>query len=706
MRMTMGRKIGCGFAVIILLSLILSMLTARAMRDIQDLSRTIERERVPQLQAIMGMQRSLLLAGLNTTEYYTSLNGKAWDLAENNLKDFETAFNAWKACEAASPSDEGAAFLRTALPLLEQYRAERKTYGDLVMQSFDIVELASSLHGEIRDTLDEMIRQLGEDERALLQCGEVSTALELSRLLTDVSDARGRMTTVIEQLLQAVTQKDDTFLASIMEEGFPEAVRSLEALTPRLPEKIRSLQETLLQTLGDVRSHAEQLTNVRRSMTASEKKRLESFYGAFNASSKLADAVSAGTSAAVQDAASVIDGSITLVTLASLGMLALGVVLAVVIAGTLSRPLRRTQEFARAVAEGDLDRTLDVHGNDETGVLADVLRHMVASLKDALGDAKRQSEEARRQGEQATQAMQEARDAQAQAERAKREGMLAAAGQLASAVDVISGAVSDLGSRIEDSNKAATDSAQRLSSAAAAINEMNATVQEVAKNASDAANMSSETRQKAEQGASIVQSSLDSIEAVRSDALTLKEDMAQLNQHAQDISNIMGVISDIADQTNLLALNAAIEAARAGEAGRGFAVVADEVRKLAEKTMASTQDVSKAIQAIQESAAKSVGSMDRTVERVEQATTFAQQSGDALREIVTDAESTADEVRAIATASEEQSAASEEINRSVLGVSSISDESAKAMSEAAQSVAELNRQAQNLKTLIEQMQRS
>ncbi|MCI7568572.1 MAG: methyl-accepting chemotaxis protein, partial [Desulfovibrio sp.] len=136
------------------------------------------------------------------------------------------------------------------------------------------------------------------------------------------------------------------------------------------------------------------------------------------------------------------------------------------------------------------------------------------------------------------------------------------------------------------------------------------------------------------------------------------------------------------------------------------AVVADEVRKLAEKTMASTQDVSKAIQAIQESAAKSVGSMDRTVERVEQATTFAQQSGDALREIVTDAESTADEVRAIATASEEQSAASEEINRSVLGVSSISDESAKAMSEAAQSVAELNRQAQNLKTLIEQMQRS
>jgi Methyl-accepting chemotaxis protein len=141
----------------------------------------------------------------------------------------------------------------------------------------------------------------------------------------------------------------------------------------------------------------------------------------------------------------------------------------------------------------------------------------------------------------------------------------------------------------------------------------------------------------------------------------------------------MNVISDIADQTNLLALNAAIEAARAGEAGRGFAVVADEVRKLAEKTLASTQDVGNAIAAIQDSTAKSVGDMDKAVGQVELATDFANQSGKALEEIVSTVEATADQVNAIAEASGQQSAASEEINHSIDNVTQVARQTADAM---------------------------
>ena len=232
------------------------------------------------------------------------------------------------------------------------------------------------------------------------------------------------------------------------------------------------------------------------------------------------------------------------------------------------------------------------------------------------------------------------------------------------------------------------------------MNEMNATVQEVAKNAGAASSASAETKAKAEAGASIVQNSLESINAVHQVSLELKDDMTELNEHAQAINRIMGVISDIADQTNLLALNAAIEAARAGEAGRGFAVVADEVRKLAEKTMASTNDVGSAIKSIQESTAKSLDSMDKAVEQVNRATDYANQSGTALQEIVTTVESTADQVNAIATASEEQSAASEEINHTITQVNDMSQQTAEAMSEAAKAVSDLAAQAQRLTELI------
>ena len=179
-----------------------------------------------------------------------------------------------------------------------------------------------------------------------------------------------------------------------------------------------------------------------------------------------------------------------------------------------------------------------------------------------------------------------------------------------------------------------------------------------------------------------------------------------LDQHTHNINQIMGVISDIADQTNLLALNAAIEAARAGEAGRGFAVVADEVRKLAEKTMASTTDVDNAIRAIQDSARKSIAAVEETVTQIEQATNFANQSGTALQRIVSDTEGAALQVSAIATASEEQSAASEQINRSIDQVSAMSAQTVNAMHQAVQALSSLTSQTAALSELITKMKQS
>ena len=158
--------------------------------------------------------------------------------------------------------------------------------------------------------------------------------------------------------------------------------------------------------------------------------------------------------------------------------------------------------------------------------------------------------------------------------------------------------------------------------------------------------------------------------------------MGLLGKQAEGIGQILNVITDIADQTNLLALNAAIEAARAGDAGRGFAVVADEVRKLAEKTMEATKEVGEAVQGIQGGTRKHILHVEETAGTIEKATDLARKSGDAMRELVELSGETTTQVQSIATASEQQSAASETIHASLEDINQISSSTAEAMEHA------------------------
>jgi len=176
--------------------------------------------------------------------------------------------------------------------------------------------------------------------------------------------------------------------------------------------------------------------------------------------------------------------------------------------------------------------------------------------------------------------------------------------------------------------------------------------------------------------------------------------MQELGKLAEGIGGVMNVISDIADQTNLLALNAAIEAARAGDAGRGFAVVADEVRKLAEKTMHATQEVGTSITAIQGSTRTNIGEMGKAVENIDEATTLANSSGHALKAIVDLAAASSAVVTSIATAAEEQSATSEEINRAIEEINRVVGSTADGIVQCSAAVQELARMAQELRSVM------
>ena len=305
-----------------------------------------------------------------------------------------------------------------------------------------------------------------------------------------------------------------------------------------------------------------------------------------------------------------------------------------VIARSINRPLSLIVKEADKVATGDLNVNLDARQfYGELAELHAALLNMVGNLQEMITTSRQKSEEAEQQTALAKAATEQAEAARKEAENARREGMLSAAMQLEEVVKVISSASNELEAHIGQANHLSSESALRLGDAATAMNQMNATVREVASNASSASDMSDQTKANAENGEKIVQQALQSIDRVHSVSMALKDDMGTLNEHAQAISRIMNVISDIADQTNLLALNAAIEAARAGEHGRGFAVVADEVRSLAARTSQATVEIVEVVRKNHDLSVSAVSSMQSSLSRTGLGVELANEAGEVILEI-------------------------------------------------------------------------
>jgi methyl-accepting chemotaxis protein len=224
---------------------------------------------------------------------------------------------------------------------------------------------------------------------------------------------------------------------------------------------------------------------------------------------------------------------------------------------------------------------------------------------------------------------------------------------------------------------------RQTASVATSMEEMTDTVLEVARNATVTSEAAGEANTSASEGVGMVNDAVSAINQVAESARQLGHEIGELDSQAGSIGQIINVINDIADQTNLLALNAAIEAARAGEAGRGFAVVADEVRKLAEKTMDATKEVENAIIAIQARSKEATNSMQATAAKVDESTALSNRAGEALQRIMNNIRDMVKRVSQIATAAEEQSSAAEGIMRSVEDIASIAEDADEAAGQAA-----------------------
>ena len=699
------QKMTMGIGLILLLAVVISVVSLNVMKTVDEETTNIKIAFAPLQQLANNLDQQVTAIPGQMLAYQNG-NAEAWDNVRRLLEQTDQSLTGLAAHLKANPviPDTGkaaagrAAFENLKKSLLETHTAQES----LVALRNDMNKTGAKLLDETRDYVQRMNTVLDRFV-ADQDTAEAARALPLVQVGQHVMDAINYLRI---RMLRSLAENNRDYAKDNLPVLFPALLTQVDELLPRIRNaELQEHLKTLRAHVGEYRDAQAKTLRIWERIDALNAQCNQACEEAIHAARGIAEAGDKLQTTAIVTTDNEVSSAITMIYTVSSAALLAGLLIGLVLTRGITVPVGRALRFARAVAEGRLDQRLGLRRKDEIGQLSVALDSMVDALNEKISEAERQSHEAEEQSRNAQAAMRQAEAAGKNAQ-AKTEAMLAAADKLEAMGNVLSSASTQLSAQIEQADKGAAESAQRLSEAAAAINEMDATVQDVARNAGAAESASGETREKAEAGAGIVEKAVQSIEEVHRMSITIKDDMAQLSEHAQAITQIMNVISDIADQTNLLALNAAIEAARAGEAGRGFAVVADEVRKLAEKTMASTNDVSSAIKAIQESTAKSMEAVDGAVNQIGQATGLANDSGRALQEIVATVESTADQVHAIAAASEEQSATSQEINQSIVLVNDRARETAVVMTEAAKAVEELASQAQGLTRLIQELKNS
>jgi methyl-accepting chemotaxis protein len=268
------------------------------------------------------------------------------------------------------------------------------------------------------------------------------------------------------------------------------------------------------------------------------------------------------------------------------------------------------------------------------------------------------------------------------------------------AVQATASAANEISSSSEQMAAGAQEQSQQTNEVAGAIEEMARTVIETASNANEAASVAQNASIIAQKGAKKISDTKEGIKRIVATAEETSRIVASLSNRTDQIGAITQVIDDIADQTNLLALNAAIEAARAGEQGRGFAVVADEVRKLAERTTKATKEIADTIKAIQLEAKEADSSMTDAKSAVEEGMVLTEEVAEVLNDMLAGAQKSNEVVMKVATASEEQSSAVEQISKNVDGISSVTQQSAAGTEQIARAAEDLNRLTVNLQELV------
>ncbi len=621
---SVNRKLGIGFGLVLLLTLLITVDGWTGMNSI------IKRgDKLGYISSLNELTKDLRIARLD----YEMRRGEQGPAAVSDLlgKLDEGLQGALKMI--VQPAN--VAMLNQQIEAVSEYR---HAFADMTQATTN----REAARAKLGATADNAAARVAEVEKSLLQgdsIAQFNSVIELGKL---IQQARFQV--------RGYTYSGKAEAEQPALDAIDNALKYLKTLPDKLPEQHTANLQQATDSLIAYRAAVSQYRDSQVASATALKAMAQQGDLLFDVSKKLTTAQTAMRDTEAAHA----KNTLLLVTALAL---AFGLLAAWAITRQIVIPLNQTLKVAERVAAGDLTHNLMSQRRDELGQLQHAMQSMTVGLRELIS------------------------------------GISDGVTQIASAAEELS-AVTEQTSAGVNSQKVETDQV------ATAMNEMAATVQEVARNAEEASEAAVAADQQAREGDKVVGEAITQIERLATEVGNSTEAMGHLKRESDKIGSVLDVIKSVAQQTNLLALNAAIEAARAGEAGRGFAVVADEVRSLAQRTQKSTEEIEELIVGLQSGTQQVATIMDNSRSLTDSSVELTRRAGGSLSNITQTVSAIQAMNQQIAAAAEQQSAVTEEINRSMLNVRDVSDQTSAASEETAASSTELARLGTYLQMLV------
>ncbi|EJL96332.1 methyl-accepting chemotaxis protein [Pseudomonas sp. GM102] len=636
----MAKKLGVGFVLVLLLT---ALVAAIGVWSLQTIS-----QRFDGLKQMSSLNSGLLKVRLLEQEYALHGNPKTADALRAGVDALIALATQLKAQSAAN------------VPVMNDVEqslgAYRKAFDEFVSlsQAKDLaLEMASWSVSSVANNLDVLQAGLTDDGAYTLKESEGKDGAQFIEQANQVSQVSRLMLQAMNEARVRLDQSrkgDDSGGQGKIEQA-DQALTQAGQLKTTIKDE--GYQTVLNEVSGHIAGFSEKLAEY-TGLLAQEKTVYEQLHQRAAQVVERVDQAYVAEDLSMQ--AELKKNSLLIIGSSALALL-VGLIAAWVITRLIVTPLRSVIRVAQQIAAGDLSATIEVTRRDEIGQLMQAMQQMGAGLSNIVS------------------------------------GLQAGIEQLASSAQSLSAVT-------EQTNLEVSSQKEETEQVATAMNQMTATVHDVARNAEEAAQAAQTADGKVESGQQVVRQSMARIEQLADSATSASSSIESLSAEIQNIGTVLSVIKSVAEQTNLLALNAAIEAARAGEQGRGFAVVADEVRALAKRTQQSTEEIERLVSALRSAAQSSVQQIQNSGELVKLAVSDALQTESALGSIAAAVSLIQQMNQQIAAAAEEQSSVAEEINRSVTSIRASADQSSLAMRGNAASSIELAQLGVELKGMV------